>query len=82
MAIHYPAPQELGFRIPAHLRPERFSQGFIHALKGGQLNQVAYFKLSFREGYRLGKLYLRQLRREQGVIGFPMKAQFHMRAYQ
>ena len=80
MKPHYPTPQELGIRIPGHLREERFKRGFAHALKGGQLNRVDYFRLSFREGYRAAKLHLRDVRRQQGILTFPMKAQVHMRA--
>jgi hypothetical protein len=53
--------------------------GFEHALKGGHLNRVEYLKLSFREGYRIGKLYLREVRRSRGILQFPMKAHVHMR---
>ena len=79
MRPHYPTPYELGIRIPTHLRQDRFSQGFEHALKGGQLNRVEYLKLSFREGFRVAKLYLREVRRHQGVIEFPFKAHVHVR---
>ena len=79
MAPHYPTPQELGIRIPPHLRKARFIHGFEHALKGGQLNRAEYLKLSFREGFRTGKLYLREVRRSRGILEFPMKAQVHMR---
>ena len=79
MAPHYPTPQELGIRIPAHLRIARFMHGFEHALKGGQLDKTEYFKLSFREGFRTGKLYLREVRRSRGILEFPMKAHVHMR---
>ena len=80
MTPHYPTPQELEIPIPGHLREDRFNRGFHHALKGGQLNRVEYFRLSFREGYRVGKLYLREVRRQQGILTFPMKAQIHIRA--
>jgi len=79
MTPHYPTPQELGIRIPLHLRKARFMRGFEHALKGRQLDQVEYLKLSFREGYRTGKLYLREVRRRRGILEFPMKAQVRMR---
>ncbi len=79
MRAHYPDPKELGIKIPPHLREERFNRGFRHALKGGQLNKVEYLRLSFREGFRLGKLYLREVRRRQGIVAFPMKAQVHIR---
>ena len=80
MTPHYPTPQELGICIPGHLRQDRFNRGFHHALKGGQLNRVEYLRLSFREGYRAAKLYLRDVRRQQGILTFPMKAHVHMRA--
>ena len=79
MTPHYPTPQELGIRIPTHLRETRFMHGFEHALKGGHLTRAEYFRLSFREGYRTGKLFLRELRRSRGILEFPMKAHVHIR---
>ena len=73
----YPSPNEVGISIPAHLMRDRFCQGFHHALQGKQINDVAHLKLSFREGFRAGKLYLRELRRSRGIIDFP--AQYKMR---
>ena len=52
MRHNYPDPQEVGFRTPPHLLSARFRAGFQHALEGGQLNKVEYFRLSFREGFR------------------------------
>jgi len=80
MHYHYPSPAEVGIIIPTHLREDRFCQGFGHALRGGQITQVEQLKLSFREGYRCGKLYLRDLRRSQGIVDFPMRARVRMRA--
>jgi hypothetical protein len=80
MTPQLPSLSELGIRVPVHLKPERFTCGFNHALKGGQLDKVEYFRLSFREGYRLGKLYLRAVRRVRGVLQFPMKAKVRFRA--
>lgn len=79
MQAVYPTPRQLGIMIPRHLREERFCSGFEHALKGGQLNRVEYFRLSFREGYRIGKLYLRARRKQLGILEFPMKAHVKMR---
>jgi hypothetical protein len=42
---------------------------------------VEYFRLSFRMGYRKGKLYLKQVRKRRGIIEFPMQARFKVRAY-
>lgn len=80
MQTHYPSPHDVGIKIPAHLREDRFCRGFRHALTGGQITQAAQLKLSFREGYRCGKLYLRELRRYQGILPFPMRARVRMRA--
>ncbi len=75
-----PAPQEIGVRVPAHLKEDRFRAGFAHGLQGGQLNKVAYMKLSFREGYRTAKLYLREVQRRQGILEFPMRGKIQIRA--
>ena len=79
MPPQFPSLEELGIRIPTHLKHERFTCGFNHALKGGQLDQIEYFRLSFREGYRVGKLYLRAVRRARGILEFPMKAKVRFR---
>lgn len=74
MKYHYPTPAEVGINIPSHLREERFNNGFLHALKGHHLTEREHLRLSFREGYRAGKLYLSYLRKRMGIIEFPMKA--------
>ena len=81
MTPQYPIPQEVGIQIPAHLIEERFRSGFLHALKGGQLNKAEFLRQSFREGFRAGKLYLREVRRSMDIVEFPMKAKVHMRVY-
>ncbi len=75
-----PAPQEIGIRVPAHLKGDRFRTGFEHGLQGRQLNKVEYMRLSFREGYRAAKLYLREVRRHQGLLEFPMRGKLQIRA--
>ena len=80
MACAYPQPQDIGIVIPSTLRPERFSAGLAHGLRGGQLDHVEYFRLSFRVGFRTAKLYLREVRRRRGIIDFPMRARFRQRA--
>lgn len=80
MQAHYPSPHDVGITIPAHLRADRFCLGFRHALSGGQITEVEHLKLSFREGFRCGKLYLRELRRQRGVLQFPLRARVRMRA--
>ena len=73
MKENYPSPQEVGIRIPPSLREDRYCAGFEHGLKGGQLDRVEYMKLSFREGFRASKLYLRELRRSRGILDFPAR---------
>lgn len=75
-----PTPADVGLRIPAHLIAERFCCGFHHALTGGQLDKVEQLRLSFRQGYRAGKLYLKELRRRQGVVAFPVMGKMRLRA--
>lgn len=65
--------QEVGMPVPARLIPERYDRGFRHALGGGQLTAVEHLKLSFREGFRAGKLYCRALRRARGIMDFPLQ---------
>ena len=71
MEHSYPKPRDAGVRIPSHLKKDRFCAGFRHGLKGGHLDKVEYMRLSFREGYRVSKIYLRSLRRSQGILEFP-----------
>ncbi len=76
----YPTPDEIGLKIPASLRKERFCRGFDHALKGGHLDDIEYFRLSFRIGYRSAKLYLREVRRHRGILQFPMRTRMRLRS--
>ena len=78
---YIPTPADIGLRIPAHLMADRFCCGFHHALTGGQINKVEQFRLSFREGYRAGKLYLKELRRRKGIVEFPLMGKMRFRAH-
>ena len=80
MQTRYPTPEDLGLPIPHPLRKDRFCRGFNHALRGGQLDQVDYFRLSFRMGFRAAKLFLRAERRRRGILDFPLRARFRQRA--
>jgi hypothetical protein len=80
MPWQYPTPEDIGIQIPATLRKERFRRGFAHALHGGHLDQVEYFRLSFRLGFRTAKLFLREERRRRGVLQFPMRARLRLRS--
>ena len=80
MDNNYPTPQDAGVRIPCHLKADRFCAGFKHGLKGGHLDRVEYMRLSFREGYRAAKLYLRELRRSRGILEFPTRWRMRIRA--
>lgn len=74
----YPTPDEAGVRIPRSLRADRFAAGFEHGLAGRKLDRPEYFRESFRMGFRAAKLYLRRLRRQQGLIEFPQKMKFRV----
>jgi len=73
MRYTYPEPEDVGITIPPHIKNDRFYSGFRHALEGGQITQVKQLQLSFREGYRAGKLYLRTERKKRGVTNFPLQ---------
>jgi hypothetical protein len=79
MHYTYPTPRDVGIQIPARLIAERFNRGFLHALKGGQLTSAEQLRLSFREGYRAGKLYLREVRRARGVLTFPLQGRMRFK---
>ena len=80
MRYTYPKPEDIGISIPGHLIKPRFNAGFLHALKGRQLTKVDHLRLSFREGYRAGKFYLRDLRRSQGIYTFPVEGRIGIKA--
>jgi hypothetical protein len=73
MKYKYPTPDELGIVIPKSLYKDQFNDGFEHALKGLHLTERSHLCLSFRSGYRSGKLYCKYLRRKQGIVDFPMQ---------
>ncbi len=79
MRASYPTPRKIGLNIPADFIEGRFNAGFEHALKGGHLTQVEYFRRSFRLGFRAAKLYLRKIRRAQGILEFPFRARVRLR---
>lgn len=75
----YPSPQEVGIIIPPYLKEADFCRGFEWSLRGKQICRAEHLRRSFRLGFRAGKLYLNELRRAQGIIPFPMKAQMRLR---
>lgn len=76
----YPDPTDVGVRIPSHVKPVAFRAGFKHGLQGGQLDKVEYMRLSFREGFRASRLFLRNCRRSQGILEFPTRWKVHLKA--
>ncbi|MFQ5995881.1 MAG: hypothetical protein ACE5K1_12410 [Acidiferrobacterales bacterium] len=79
MRVTYPQPADVGVTMPESLQRERFCAGFRHALKGRQLSEAEHLKRSFRLGYREAKLYLRELRRRQGIVNFPIQGRFKIK---
>ena len=73
MKYEYPDPHDVGIKIPRHLIKQRFRGGFLHALKGNHITRTEHLRLSFREGYRAGKIFLREERRRRGIIDFPFQ---------
>lgn len=76
--VHYPSPQEVGIRVPPHLKQPDFAAGFDWALRGGQITRIEQLRQSYREGFRAGKLYLNELRRVHKVIPFPLRARVRL----
>ena len=79
MHFTYPTPRDIGLKIPPFLRENRFNAGFEHALKGGHLTEVEYFRRSFSLGFCAAKLYLREVRRCRGLLDFPLRARIRIR---
>ena len=80
MRYTYPTPCEIGLKIPVYLMGNRFNAGFEHALKGGHLTEVEYFRRSFRLGFREAKLFLRKERHRRGILDFPLRARIRIRS--
>ena len=80
MPATYPKPHDIGVQVPPNLVKPRFDAGFEHALKGGHLTEIEYFRRSFRLGFRCAKLYLREVRRRRGIIEFPIRGRVRLRA--
>jgi hypothetical protein len=74
------AAAETQIRVPPLLRKDRYQAGFVHAMRGGQLDKIEYFKLSFREGFRAAKLQMRQTRRMQGILNFPLQGKMKLKS--
>ena len=72
---------ELAVTVPPSLMKDRYQAGFAHALRGGRLDKVEYFKLSFREGFRAAKLRMRAMRRQQGIIDFPLQGKMKVKSF-
>jgi len=62
---------EVGIHIPANVDKELFQQGFDYGMRS---NTLTIFKASYRAGFRAAKLRLRELRHQQGIVDFPMRA--------
>jgi hypothetical protein len=66
-------PQDLEIKIPSDAIEADFVAGFEHGMES---NTLTNFKLSYRKGFRAAKLLLKEIRRQRGVLQFPMKAKF------
>lgn len=70
---------ETAIALPPSLLKDRYQAGFTHAMRGGQLDKIEYFRLSFREGFRAAKLQMRALRRKQGIVDFPLQGRMKVK---
>lgn len=62
------------------LRRDLYEAGYACGLRGGRLDRVAYFRLSFRAGFRAAKLALRARRRREGLLEFPLTGRISVKA--
>jgi len=75
----YPTPAEVGIYPPKRLIKSLFNQGFEHAMQGRHVTELKHLKLSFREGYRSAKLYLKEVRKQRGIHDFPLQGKISFR---
>lgn len=73
-------PQEIDINWGNRFRKDLYEEGFEHAMNGGKLDRPEYLRLSFRAGFRAGRLHARELRRRQGILDFPMRQKFRLTA--
>jgi hypothetical protein len=71
---------EVEMTVPLSLRKDRYQAGFAHAMRGGQLDKIEYFRLSFREGFRAAKLQMRDMRRKRNIIDFPLQGKMKVKS--
>jgi hypothetical protein len=71
---------EMEISVPSTLRNDLYQAGYVHAMRGGRLNKIEYFKLSFREGFRAAKLQMRHERRKEGIIDFPLHGRMKIKS--
>lgn len=74
MEYQYPTFEEVGITVPIGIKEDLFREGWNHSIRGGHLTDIKHhFKKSFRYGFREARLYLDYVRRQRGIIPFPMK---------
>lgn len=67
---------EIDIKTPAGINKKLFEDGYLHSINGGQLTERDHLKRSFMEGFRAGRLYLKELRKSQNIIEFSSKHHF------
>lgn len=70
--------EDFELSIPNDIVEERYRAGFQHGLTGGQLDRPIYLQKSFRLGYRAAKLYIKELRRRNGIVTFPVQGRLRI----
>lgn len=66
-------PTEITINRPKKFNPELYKAGYEHGINGRQLCKIEHFKASFRYGFRAAKLELKEIRRQQGILTFPVQ---------
>ncbi len=75
----YPTPTEVGIYPPKRLIKKLFNECFEHAMQGNHITEIKHLKLSFRQGYRSAKLYLREVRKQRGNHSLPLQGKIIFR---
>jgi len=69
-------PEEVRIQIPKSVNRQLYEAGFEHGMKS---NNLSIFKASYSAGFRAAKLYLKELREQQGVVHFPFKGKINFK---
>jgi len=75
----YPKSVEIDISPSKHLIKDKYKEGFEHAISEGQITEPYQLRKSFAEGFRAGKLFLRDKRKKSGIFDFPFKGKVNFK---